>query len=87
MVSSQTYSVSFPPSDGRRFTRSYHTPYSYLPDRRFLSHHHDQRVMTMADSEVENDPSQQRKRISVAVSLVADIHGGSAQVILPRSDF
>lgn len=66
---SQTLSV-YASSDGRRFTRSYHTPYSCMTDRRFQLHHHDSRVMTMTDSEVESDPSQQRKRISVAVSSV-----------------
>jgi len=64
---SQTLSV-YASSDGRRYTRSYHAPYTYMPDRRFQLHPHDNRVMTMTDSEVESDPSQQRKRISVAVS-------------------
>lgn len=66
---SHTISV-YASSDGRRFTRSYHTPYSYMPERRFQVHHHDSRIMTMTDAEVESDPSQQRKRISVAVSSV-----------------
>jgi hypothetical protein len=63
---SQTCSL-YAPSDVRRFTRTHHSPYTFTPDRRFHSHH-EQRLIAMTDSEADSDPSQQRKRIPVAVS-------------------
>lgn len=81
---SRTLNV-YSPSDGRRFTRSYHAPYSFMQDRRYQVHHHDNRVMTMTDSEVESDPTQQRKRIAVAVSgvgLAISCSGASGLVVV-----
>jgi hypothetical protein len=72
MVSQALYASSSP-TDGRRNYRTYHDPYHYSVDRRYSGSHsqspHNSRVLNMTDNQGESDSSNQRKRISVAVSL------------------
>lgn len=72
MVSQAIY-ASNSPTDGRRNYRTYHDPYHYSVDRRYSASHpqspHSSRALNMTDHQGESDSSNQRKRISVAVSL------------------